>query len=330
MEARRREREQELADARDARDAARLRMPPTVVRYERHSFAVNFIPFGAGQFQNGAAPQGVAVPRAPRRRWPRSRWARSRPISRSTASRRSAGAPSRSRWRAADARPASIDHSQEDTSRTLLARAGGQRRRCSSPSRSGASSTPSATIKPEVPLTGLGRQGRARAFAGRASHCFRPTASAPPGRSERKSVTMATLKFAGPRQGHEGLPHPQEDHVAGPQRRGGRDPSRPGAGRQPRAHPLRRPRLQPRDDGAGRRGVRQRAQEGPPQAAARGPHPHRQRRDRVLAVRPAGRRRRDRRQVGRAGVVQAALRVQPQADGQLRAARPCSTSCWTS
>ena len=33
-------------------------MPPTVVRYERHSFAVNFVPFGAGQFQNGQRRKG--------------------------------------------------------------------------------------------------------------------------------------------------------------------------------------------------------------------------------------------------------------------------------
>src|SRR5436190_7200355 len=52
MERRRHEREKVIADKRQ-RDIDRLNLPPTIVRYERHSFAVNFIPFGAGQFQNG-------------------------------------------------------------------------------------------------------------------------------------------------------------------------------------------------------------------------------------------------------------------------------------
>jgi hypothetical protein len=53
IEGKRRRREQELA-ARHQRDAERLRAPPpAVVRTERHSYAVNFVPFGAGQFQNG-------------------------------------------------------------------------------------------------------------------------------------------------------------------------------------------------------------------------------------------------------------------------------------
>jgi hypothetical protein len=39
-------------------DLARLRAPPTIVRYERHSFTVAFIPFGAGQFQNGERRKG--------------------------------------------------------------------------------------------------------------------------------------------------------------------------------------------------------------------------------------------------------------------------------
>jgi len=34
------------------------RLPPIVLRYERHSFAVNFVPFGAGQFQNGQRRKG--------------------------------------------------------------------------------------------------------------------------------------------------------------------------------------------------------------------------------------------------------------------------------
>ena len=54
---RRAQREREAAEKRE-REAARLRMPPTVVRYERHSFVVNFVPFGAGQFQNGHRRKG--------------------------------------------------------------------------------------------------------------------------------------------------------------------------------------------------------------------------------------------------------------------------------
>jgi hypothetical protein len=56
MVARRLQREKELADKRQ-RDL-RLHMSPTIVRYERHSFAVNFVPFGAGQFQNGHRRKG--------------------------------------------------------------------------------------------------------------------------------------------------------------------------------------------------------------------------------------------------------------------------------
>jgi len=56
MEKRRRDREKVAADKRQRE--ARLRLPPTVLRYERHSFAVNFVPFGAGQFQNGQRRKG--------------------------------------------------------------------------------------------------------------------------------------------------------------------------------------------------------------------------------------------------------------------------------
>ena len=42
----------------DARCAAQAR----IVTYEKHSYAVNFIPFGAGQFQNGERTQGLGVP----------------------------------------------------------------------------------------------------------------------------------------------------------------------------------------------------------------------------------------------------------------------------
>src|SRR4029078_7182934 len=47
----RRKRQQELAD-RQARDAKLAIQPPVVLRYERHSTVINFIPFGPGQFQN--------------------------------------------------------------------------------------------------------------------------------------------------------------------------------------------------------------------------------------------------------------------------------------
>jgi hypothetical protein len=57
FEKRRRQRDKEIADKRQ-RETLRLRMPPTVLRYERHSFAVNFVPFGAGQFQNGHRRKG--------------------------------------------------------------------------------------------------------------------------------------------------------------------------------------------------------------------------------------------------------------------------------
>jgi len=50
-------RDKAIADKR-AQDQKLLNMPPTIVRYERHSFAVNFIPFGAGQFQNGERRKG--------------------------------------------------------------------------------------------------------------------------------------------------------------------------------------------------------------------------------------------------------------------------------
>ncbi len=44
--------------AKDARNAARLSLPPTIIRYQRHSMAVALIPFGAGQFQNGEPRKG--------------------------------------------------------------------------------------------------------------------------------------------------------------------------------------------------------------------------------------------------------------------------------
>jgi tetratricopeptide (TPR) repeat protein len=59
MDARRRKREQELA-ARRERDAKLAVQPPVVLRYERHSNVINFIPFGAGQFQNNQPGKGWA------------------------------------------------------------------------------------------------------------------------------------------------------------------------------------------------------------------------------------------------------------------------------
>jgi hypothetical protein len=57
IEARRKRRDLEIA-ARLQREA--LLHPPitTVVRYERHSYLLNFVPFGAGQFQNGQRRKG--------------------------------------------------------------------------------------------------------------------------------------------------------------------------------------------------------------------------------------------------------------------------------
>ncbi|HXT96361.1 MAG TPA: hypothetical protein VN853_08670 [Polyangia bacterium] len=56
IESRRKKRDDELA-ARLKREA-RLHGPTTVLRYERHSYLLNFIPFGAGQFQNGQRRKG--------------------------------------------------------------------------------------------------------------------------------------------------------------------------------------------------------------------------------------------------------------------------------
>ncbi len=57
IEARRRQRDAEAAERR-RRDAERLAPLRTTVVFERHSFAINFIPFGAGQFQNGDRGKG--------------------------------------------------------------------------------------------------------------------------------------------------------------------------------------------------------------------------------------------------------------------------------
>jgi tetratricopeptide (TPR) repeat protein len=56
--ARRRQQDQE-AQIRRKRETERVLVPPpTIIRYERHSFVVNFVPFGAGQFQNGHDRKG--------------------------------------------------------------------------------------------------------------------------------------------------------------------------------------------------------------------------------------------------------------------------------
>jgi hypothetical protein len=58
IESKRRRREEELL-ARQKREAERLRAQQAIVlRYEHHSYAVNFVPFGAGQFQNGDRRKG--------------------------------------------------------------------------------------------------------------------------------------------------------------------------------------------------------------------------------------------------------------------------------
>jgi hypothetical protein len=58
IEAKRRRREEELL-ARQRREAERLRTQQALVlRYDHHPYAVNFIPFGAGQFQNGQRKKG--------------------------------------------------------------------------------------------------------------------------------------------------------------------------------------------------------------------------------------------------------------------------------
>jgi hypothetical protein len=56
IEGRRKQRDAEIA-ARLQREA-RLHATSTVVRYEVHSYLLNFVPFGAGQFQNGQRRKG--------------------------------------------------------------------------------------------------------------------------------------------------------------------------------------------------------------------------------------------------------------------------------
>jgi hypothetical protein len=56
IEGRRRQRDAEIA-ARVQREQ-RLHATTTVLRYERHSYLINFVPFGAGQFQNDQRRKG--------------------------------------------------------------------------------------------------------------------------------------------------------------------------------------------------------------------------------------------------------------------------------
>jgi hypothetical protein len=59
IEAARRKRDAEAAAARQAREAERLRAETGLIyHYQHRAFAVNFIPFGAGQFQNGQRRKG--------------------------------------------------------------------------------------------------------------------------------------------------------------------------------------------------------------------------------------------------------------------------------
>ncbi|HVT10009.1 MAG TPA: hypothetical protein VHO67_21255 [Polyangia bacterium] len=57
IELRRRQRDQELA-ARRQREARLHPSPASTIVYERHSYLLNFVPFGAGQFQNGQRRKG--------------------------------------------------------------------------------------------------------------------------------------------------------------------------------------------------------------------------------------------------------------------------------
>jgi hypothetical protein len=59
IQAARQKRDEEAAAARRAREAERLRAETALIyHYQHRPFAVNFIPFGAGQFQNGQRRKG--------------------------------------------------------------------------------------------------------------------------------------------------------------------------------------------------------------------------------------------------------------------------------
>jgi hypothetical protein len=117
IEARRKRRDQEIA-ARLQREARMHPPATTIIRYERHSYLLNFVPFGAGQFQNGQQRKGwlfFGVETA----------LATLSVGAFTANFALYGAhPYRKCLKSVDPTaacpPDQIDHSQEDTSRTLL------------------------------------------------------------------------------------------------------------------------------------------------------------------------------------------------------------------
>jgi hypothetical protein len=58
IETRRRQRDQEAAARRQRELRLRPAESPTIIVYERHSYLLNFVPFGTGQFQNGDRRKG--------------------------------------------------------------------------------------------------------------------------------------------------------------------------------------------------------------------------------------------------------------------------------
>ena len=166
MEERRRQRDKKRADEDASATPRGCRLPPTVVRYERHSFAVNFVPFGAGQFQNGQRRKGwlffgaeavlgaVSVGRVRDQLSGSTAWRRNASASTPAADGRRVPAGDRSITRR-KTRPACCSASRSSA-------AG-----CSSPSRSGASSTPSINHQPEVPLPDGAKVARERSPAAR-------------------------------------------------------------------------------------------------------------------------------------------------------------------
>ena len=176
----------------------RLRLPPTIVRYERHSFAVNFIPFGAGQFQNGQRRKGwlfLGAEAVLARRLGRRVRHQLRASTALTPHRRLQR--SRSRW-ASSARP-----------RPSITRRKTRRARCSRSSWSSGGLFFAVAIwgvidaihhyQPEVPLPD-GAKVVARRPSGCAAHAF---ARRPRRRLGilKGTVTMATLKIAVPGKG---------------------------------------------------------------------------------------------------------------------------------
>ena len=120
IEARRKRRDQEIA-ARLQREA-RLHPPmTTIVRYERHAYLLNFVPFGAGQFQNGQRRKGWMF-------FGLETALAAISVGALTANFALYGAtpyrkclqPAGTTPSTGPCPPADIDHSQEETSRTLL------------------------------------------------------------------------------------------------------------------------------------------------------------------------------------------------------------------